>query len=79
MMMSEPKKKIPITELPIRVFREIGGKGQHAAVIDAGTIRITFIADGAMESRRKAKDWARVEHDKMLGHKKAKAKAEVQE
>jgi len=63
--------KVPITELPIRVFKEIGGKGQHAAVIDAGTIRITFIADGAMEVKRKAKAWAQTEHDKLTKRKPA--------
>lgn len=67
--MAEPKKKIPINELPIRVFREIGGKGQHAAVIDAGAFRITFIADGAMESRNKARTWAQTEHEKLSKRK----------
>lgn len=74
--MAEPRKKIPITECPIRVFKEIGGKAEYASVIDAGSIRITFFASGAIDAKRKAKVWAQTEHDKMMGHKK---RAEVQE
>lgn len=74
--MSEPRKKIPFNELPIRVFKEIGGKGQHLAYLDGGVIRFTFIADGAIEAKRKAKAWAQAEYDKVTGKKKPTEVAE---
>ena len=71
--MSEPRKKVPITELPIRVFKEIGGKGQHLAFIDAGEFHLTFLAGGALEAKRKARTWVQEQHDKLQGRKKKPA------
>lgn len=64
--MREPRKKIPFTELPIRVFREVGGKGEYLALIEAGSMQFSFLADGALKSRQKAKTFAHEQTAKVL-------------
>ena len=49
--------KVPLTELPIRIARFIDGSNEYVAVVNAGTIRFTFIAPTAMQAKRKAKTW----------------------
>lgn len=72
--MSEPRKNVPITELPIRVFKEVGGAGAYASIIEAGPYRMTFFAAGALDAKRKAKAWAQEQHDRLQGKKKPEAK-----
>lgn len=49
--------KVPLTELPIRIFRAIDDSGDYLAFVNAGTIHFTFMASSAMEAKRKAKTW----------------------
>lgn len=54
----EAKKTVPITDLPIQLFRPVSGDGDHLALINTGRMHFTFLAPTAMAARRKAKEWA---------------------
>ena len=58
--MNEPKKKkIPVTEQPIQLFKPMNGEGDFLALIRVGgSWNCVFLAPTAMGAKRKAQAWA---------------------
>lgn len=66
--------KVPLTELPIQIFRAIDGSNTHLAFVDAGAVHFTFKAPTAIEAKRKAKTFLADQTEKVkLNRNKARS------
>lgn len=64
--------RVPLTELPIRIFRAIDGSNDHVAHVHAGPIQFTCIAPSAIEAKRKMKAFIHEQTERAKGVRRKK-------